>query len=413
VLGAAFLQCAAHGFKPIAGPALYFLGARILMAWNEPGGNNSSGNRNPWGQRPGQGPPDLDEALRNLKKRLSAMFGGTGSGDGAGRGQGTPFIGGFGVSLIFIVLLLLWLATGVYQVDAAERAVITRFGAFVRITQPGVGMHLPWPIEAKQLVNISSIDSFSDQTRMLTADENLVDINLAVQFRRTDPVAYAFNVRDPDATLREVSESAIREVIGRSTLDAVLESGRQAIAANTKELVQKTLNNYKSGVEVTSVNLQDVRVPEQVAPSQQDAIKAREDKQRLSLEAQSYANDILPKAKGGAGRMVQDAEAYKSQKIANATGETERFLKLLPEYQKAPQVTRERLYLETIESIYASSKKVLVDTKGTGNMIYLPLDKLIDQSRGDATGNNNSSTSRPVVIEGSGNVDASRARGTR
>lgn len=385
------------------------------MAWNEPGGNNSPGKRNPWGQRPGQGPPDLDEALRNLKKKLAGMFGGSGGSGGTGRGDGVGNnrFGSFAVSLVVAVLLLLWLATGVYQVDAAERAVIMRFGAFTRITQPGVGMHLPWPIESKQLVNISSIDSFSDQTRMLTGDENLVDINLAVQFRRTDPVAYAFNVRDPDSTLREVSESAIREVIGRSTLDAVLESGRQAIAANTKELIQKTLDSYKVGVEVTSVNLQDVRVPEQVAPSQQDAIKAREDRDRLSLEAQAYANDILPKAKGSAGRVLQDAEAYKSQKVSEATGESERFLKLLPEYQRAPQVTRERLYLETLEDIYANSKKVLVDTKGTGNMIYLPLDKLVEQSRGDAAGGGSSLTTRPVVIDGSGNVDAGRARGTR
>lgn len=382
------------------------------MAWNEPGGNNSPGKRNPWGQRPGQGPPDLDEALRNLRKKLAGLFGGGGRGDGVGRGS--RFGGGFAFSLIFAVLLLLWVATGVYQVDAAERAVITRFGQFVRITQPGVGMHLPWPIEAKQLVNISSIDSFSDQTRMLTGDENLVDINLAVQFRRSDPVAYAFNVRDPDSTLREVSESAIREVIGRSTLDAVLESGRQAIAANTKELIQKTLDSYKVGVEVTSVNLQDVKVPEQVAPSQQDAIKAREDRDRLSLEAQAYSNDILPKAKGSAGRILQDAEAYKAQKIAEATGESERFLKLLPEYQRAPQITRERLYLETLENIYAGSRKVLVDTKGTGNMLYLPLDKLVEQGRGDTgSGNNSSLTTRPVVVDGNGNVDSGRARGTR
>lgn len=382
------------------------------MAWNEPGGNNSPGKRNPWGQRPGQGPPDLDEALRNLRKKLADLFGGGGrGGDGPRRTGG--FNGGFAISVVLAILLLLWFATGIYQVDAAERAVITRFGAFVRITPPGVGMHLPWPIEAKQLVNISSIDSFSDQTRMLTGDENLVDINLAVQFRRSDPVAYVFNVVEPDATLREVSESAIREVVGRSTLDAVLESGRQAIAANTKELIQKTLDSYKAGIEVTSVNLQDVKVPEQVAPSQQDAIKAREDRDRLSLEAQAYANDILPKAKGTGGRILQDAEAYKAQKVAQATGESERFLKLLPEYQRAPQITRERLYLETLEDIYASSKKVLIDTKGTGNMIYLPLDKLAEQSRGDATGGGASLTTRPVVVEGNGSVDAARARGTR
>jgi membrane protease subunit HflK len=318
-----------------------------------------------------------------------------------------------GVGLIVAVLALLWVATGAYQVDEAERAVVTRFGQYVRTAQPGFRWHLPWPIEARQLVNISSIDSFSDQTRMLTSDENLVDIDMEVQFRRTDPVAYAFNVREPDATLREVSESAIREAIGRSKLDAVLESGRQEIAAVTKELVQKTLDGYKVGLEITSINLKDVKVPEQVAPSQQDAIKAREDKVRYSLEAQAYANDILPKAQGSAGRLIQDAEAYKSQKVANATGESERFLKLLPEYQRSPQVTRERLYLETVEQIYASSKKVLIDTKGNGNMIYLPLDKLVDQSRSDSTSTNGVTTlTRPIVVESNSTQDG-RVRGTR
>jgi membrane protease subunit HflK len=385
------------------------------MAWNEPGGNNSPGNRNPWGQRPNQGPPDLDEVLRNFKKKLSAVFGGGGGTAGGKPSGGTTGSGpsSASIGLMALVLALLWLATGAFQVDEAERAVVTRFGQYVRTAQPGFRMHLPWPIEARQLVNISSIDSFSDQTRMLTSDENLVDIDMEVQFRRTDPVAYAFNVREPDATLREVSESAIREAIGRSKLDSVLESGRQEIAATTKELVQKTLDSYKVGLEITSINLKDVKVPEQVAPSQQDAIKAREDKVRYSLEAQAYSNDILPKAKGSAGRLIQDAEAYKAQKVANATGESERFLKLLPEYLRAPQVTRERLYLETVESIYASSKKVLIDTKGNGNMIYLPLDKLVDQSRADSNANNGTVTvTRPVVVENNVTQDG-RVRGTR
>lgn len=380
------------------------------MAWNEPGGGNS-GNRNPWGQRPGQGPPDLDELFRNFKRKLSGAMGGGDGKSGGGATMRGP--GGAGVTLVLVILAALWLFTGVYQVDAAERAVITRFGQYVRTTQPGVGVHLPWPIESKQVVNISSIDSFSDQTRMLTGDENLVDLNLAVQFRRADPVAYVFNVRDPDGTLREVSESAIREVIGRSKLDEVLGAGRQTIAANTKELIQKTLDNYRTGVEVTSVNLADVKVPEQVAPSQQDAIKAREDKERLSSEAQAYSNDILPKAQGSAGRMVQDAEAYKAQKVANATGETERFLELLPEYQRSPQVTRERLYLETLQQIYASSKKVLLDTKGNNSMIYLPLDKLVEQSRGSAgDGSGSTNMSRPVVVDG-GTDQSGRVRGVR
>ena len=392
------------------------------MAWNEPGGNNSPGKRNPWGQRPNQGPPDLDEVLRNLQKKLSALFGGGGDSGGSGKtggGQGNAPDSRFLV-YVLLVLAALWMATGIYSNDAAERGVISRFGAYNRTVGDGAGIHLPWPIESMQVVNISSIDSFSDQTRMLTSDENLVDIDLEVQFRRDDPVAYAFNVRDPLATLNEVSESAIREVIGRSKLDAVLESGRQAIAANTKELVQKTLDGYKTGLEITSINLKDVKVPNEVAPSQQDAIKAREDKVRYSLEAQAYANDILPKATGDAGSLIQDAEAYKAQKIANATGESERFLKLLPEYQRAPQVTRERLYLETLEQIYASSTKVLVDTKGNGNMIYLPLDKLVEQRRAElsaATANSSAagtgSVSRTISAGSDTAAQDARTRGTR
>jgi modulator of FtsH protease HflK len=376
------------------------------MAWNEPGGN-PSGNRDPWGQRPNSGsnqnPPDLDEALRQLKQKLSNLFGGGQGGSGGNGGARRP--GGKSgdgwtslVSLVAGVLVVLWLGTGVYSNDAAERGVISRFGAFNRIVGDGAGIHLPWPIETMEVVNISSIDSFSDQTRMLTSDENLVDIDMEVQFRRADPVAFVFNVRDPESTLREVSESAIREIIGRSKLDSVLESGRQVIATNTKELIQKTLDAYKAGIEITSVNLKDVKVPEQVASAQQDAIKAREDKERYSLEAQAYANDILPKAKGTAAAKIQDAEAYKAQKVALANGESQRFLKLLPEYQRAPRVTRDRLYLETLEAIYASSKKVFIDAKGNGNMIYLPLDKLMENARANAAGEAGNA-SRQITVD--------------
>jgi membrane protease subunit HflK len=346
------------------------------MAWNDPGRN-----RNPWGNRPDRGAADLDEALRNLQQKLAGMFGGRGGGgDGGGEGGGgDAAMRGFGAGTVALVLVAIWAATGLYKVDAAERAVVTRFGQYVGTTEPGLRWHVPWPIETRQIVNVESVEGFSDQTRMLTSDENLVDINIAVQYRRAEARAYAFNVRDPETTLGEVSESAIREIVGRSRLDFVLEEGRQEIAARTKELIQRTLDSYETGIEVTSVNLQGVAVPEQVATAQRDAIKAREDKERLALEAQAYANDILPKAKGSAARQLEDAQAYKSRITADAEGEAERFMSLLAAYERAPGVTRQRLYFETLEQVFGNTNKVLVDTEGSGNMLYLPLDKLMER----------------------------------
>jgi modulator of FtsH protease HflK len=383
------------------------------MAWNEPGKN-----RNPWGNRPDRGAADLDEALRRLQRKLASMFGrdgssGNGGGDG---GAGGGAARGFGVGTIALALLGIWLATGVYQVDAAERAVVTRFGRYVATKEPGLSWHIPWPIESRRIVNVESIESFSDQTRMLTSDENQVDLNIAVQYRRAEPIAYSFNVRDPEETLGEVSESAIREIIGRSRLDFVLEEGRQEISAKTKELVQRTLDSYKTGIEVTSVSLVGVSVPEQVQSSQRDAIKAREDKERLALEAQAYANDILPKARGSASRQQQDSQGYKSRIVADAQGEAERFSKLLAAYERAPGVTRQRLYYETIEDVLGSTNKVLVDTKGTGNMLYLPLDKLTERRTPaltlDQQRQSSDTTGEPQVVPDA-TIDARRERGSR
>jgi membrane protease subunit HflK len=349
------------------------------MAWNDPGRN-----RNPWGNRPDKGTADLDEALRNLQRKLSQMFGGGGGdggredGGGSGGGSGGGAIRGFGFGTVAVVLVGVWALTGFYVVDAAERGVVTRFGQYVATTEPGLRWHVPWPVEARQIINVETIEGVQEQTRMLTSDENLVDINLAVQYRRAEPVSYSFNVRDPDQTLKEVAESAIREIVGRSRLDFVLEEGRQEITAKTKELIQRTLASYKTGIEVTTVNLQGVSVPEQVQSSQRDAIKAREDKERLALEAQAYSNDILPKAKGSAARQGEDASAYKARIVADAQGEAERFTQLVASYERAPAVTRQRLYYETMEEVFGNTNKVLVDTKGSGNMIYLPLDKLTE-----------------------------------
>ncbi len=380
------------------------------MAWNESGGGNPGGKRNPWGggNKPDQGPPDLDEVFRNLRRRFGGLFGG-----GNGRSTGTSGPGrGFSIGTIVLVLLVIWAFTGLYQVDAAERALVMRFGKYVTTTQAGLRWHLPWPIETKQIVNIQSIESFDEQTRMLTADETLVDINLEVQFRRANALDFAFNIVDPEETIKEVSESAIREIVGRSRLNDVLESGRQQIVAHTKELIQRTLDAYKSGLEVTSVNLQDVRVPTEVASAQQDAIKAREDRDRYSLAAQAYANDLIPRARGDGVRLVEDARAYRAQVVADADGETQRFLQLLREYEQAPAVTRERLYIETIEQVLRSSKKVVLDAEASGNLLYLPLDKLLEQSRRAPRPNNETETTMTVEGSSSG-VDSESDRRTR
>ncbi len=341
------------------------------MAWNEPGKNE-----NPWQRKPEKGPPDLDEVLRRLQKRLRSLFGGSGPA-GGGTSSGARAMG---IGSILLAIVALWAVFGSFYLnEAAERSVITRFGKYVKTTDGGLKFRLPWPIDQRTVVNVTEFRSFSERTRMLTQDEALVDINLAVQYRRADPVKFAFNVREPEESLGEVSESAIREIVGQSKLASVLGAGRQEIGAKTKDLVQRTITAYNTGIEVISVNLQDVGVPEQVAPAQKDASKAVQDKERAILSAQTYSNDIVPKARGAAVSVVEGARAYRSRVIADAAGETSRFLQLAGEYQRAPAVTRERLYLETMEQVLGSASKILVDVEGSGNMIYLPLDKLLEQ----------------------------------
>lgn len=343
------------------------------MAWNEPGrGKDPWGNGNGRGRGPSGGAPDLDELLRRLQRRFSSLFGG-GSG---GQGNGAT------IALILVLLGGAWLLSGFYQVDAAEKGVVLRFGELSEVTPPGLHWHLPWPLERVETVNVSEIAQYPYKTLMLTRDENIVSVDLTVQYRRADPEAFLFNVRRPEETLADVTQSVIREVVGKNTMDFVLGEGRAEIAARTMELAQATLNNYQAGIEITSVNLQDANFPGPVQPAVRDAIKAREDKERLELEAQSYANDILPRARGEAARRLEAAQAYKQETIANAEGQTARFVALLKEYAKAPRVTRERLYLDTMESVLGATSKVIVTAEGSGNLMYLPLDKLLEQRAG-------------------------------
>ena len=346
------------------------------MAWNDSGNG-----KNPWDSGGSDGPPDLDKIIRDWQRRFNALLGGKGKRTGGSNGPSGAALGG-----LIVLILLGWFATGLYRVNADERAVVLRFGAFAATTGPGLRWHLPWPIESIEKVGVTRVNTTRQQTRMLTADENIVVVDLVVQYLNADPVKYLFEVQNPDATLGDVSESAIREVIGKHPVDYVLLEGRAEIAVQTQALIQETLDDYGTGITVTTVNLQDTNFPSQVEAAVQDAIKAREDKARLAFEAQSYANDILPKARGEAVRRNQDAAGYRARVIADAEGEASRFEQLLTEYAKAPGVTRDRLYIEAIEAVYANSSKVLLDAPGSGNMIYLPVDKLLEQRRSGSTG---------------------------
>ena len=349
------------------------------MAWDDQGNGKS-----PWDPNKGQ-PPDLDQIVEEWQKRFNKLFGMKTSGSGKQRKK-PPIL------LIGSMILFIWVLSGLYQIDDSERGVVLRFGNNTLTTMPGLRWHIPWPIESVEVVNVNVVNRFKQQTTMLTSDENIVVVDLVVQYRKTDPIDYLFNVRDADETLSEVSESAIREVAGKSDLDYLLTQGRTETAIQTQDLIQRTLDDYGTGIVVTKVNLQDANFPLQVEDAVQDAIKAREDKERLAFEAEAYANDVVPRARGDAARMIQEAEAYKQRVIADSEGEAARFEKLLVEYQKAPQVTRERLYIEAIETVYGNSNKVLLDSEASGNLMYLPIDKLIEQGKREEEKTNSGGT---------------------
>ena len=337
------------------------------MAWNDPDGNE----RDPWGgRRKDQGPPDLDEVVRKMQEKLSGLFGGK---------QRTPsapdnaFV--WGVIGIVALCLLAW--EMVYRIDPAERGVVLRFGQYVTILQPGPHIRFPRPIEEVRKVNVERIETLTANTSMLTGDENIVDVEVAVQYRIKDAEAYLFRISDPDVSVQRVTESAIRDVIGQKTLDFVITEGRAEIAIQAQTLIQEMLDAYSSGVIVTSVNMQPAKPPEEVKAAFDDAIKAREDKERKVNEGEAYRNEVVERAQGEGARIRLDSEAYKARVVAQAEGETKRFTQVLTEYEKAPAVTRNRLYLETMEEVLSSSSKVIMDNKGGSNVTYLPLDKLM------------------------------------
>jgi membrane protease subunit HflK len=368
------------------------------MPWNQP-----SGPQTPWGRRPGG--PDLDERLKSWQRKLESMF------RPGGRGTDSGML----ILTVLAIVIVGWLWNGVYQVKAPERGVVQRFGRLVAVTTPGLHFRLPWPIESVNVVNVASVNSSDFKSRVLTSDVNLVDLHFAVQYQFSDPVKKLFRVRDPENTLSEVSESAIREIVGRSTLDELLVgSTRPEITRRTKALIQTVLDFYNAGITVTTVNLEDVQVPDAVIPSQRDTNKAQTDKERFQLEAEAYRNGILPVAQGAAARIQQDAQAYKAQVTAIAEGQASRFSQLEGAYAQAPEVTRRRLYTDTIESVLAHAHKVIIDARAGSNLIYLPIEKLLEKSlnrEAESSAEGAAGTSKDqtdqVTIEGS------RSRGER
>ena len=362
------------------------------MPWNEPG----SDNRDPWGQGNGQkGPPDLDDVIRDLQNKIRGIFGGGGRSSGGGRKL--PSLGGKAIGLLLLVAAVLWVASGFYVVKQGEQSVELRFGAFKMIKQAGLRWHLPYPIEANEIVNVqqlrtvevgyrtnfrsNQLASVPKEALMLTEDMNIIDISFAVQFDIKDPKDRLLYVAGSlDSVVRGATESAVREIVGRNNMDFAITGGRREIAQETKNLLQVILDRYITGINIKAVEMQNAQPPAEVKAAFDDAVKAREDEERLKNEAEAYANDILPRARGGAARFIQEAQAYQATVIANAQGEASRFIQVLEEYQKAPEVTRDRLYLDAMEDVLGSSTKLIIDQQSGGNnVMYLPLDQLIRQ----------------------------------
>lgn len=342
------------------------------MPWNEPGKGSGNGQKDPWNKGSSQ-PPDLDEVFAKLQRKLKGVFGGNsgGSGNRSG-GSGGGGFAGFGI--IAVIAVLLWiLVTTPHVVDQAERGVVTRFGEFVRVTEPGLKFTWPAPIERMYKVNVSSVRSVSNDGTMLTSDENIIAVAYSVQYQVVDPMAYLFQVRNPEEVLSLSAESALREVVGANKLNFILETGRGAIGSETRQLLQTMLDRYATGISISNFNLGDVTPPAQVKAAFDDVIKADKDRQSFINEAQAYANEVVPEARGQAARILEEAQGYKATVTAEATGSAERFMLQLGAYRQAPEVTRDRLYLDSIEGVLASNRKLLLDVNSDGNIFYLPL----------------------------------------
>jgi modulator of FtsH protease HflK len=364
--------------------SLRLLGA--LMSMNDP----------QWGRRPNQGPPDLDEILREFNRKLNSLFGRRGGGGNGSSGGGDAKRLGGGALLLLGLIVVVWLASGFYIVNEGQRGVVLRYGKYVATTMPGPRWHLPYPIESAEVVNLDQVRTVEvgyrnnvkskvlKESLMLTDDENIVDVQFAVQYVLKSPTDYLFNSRAPDDAVLQAAETAVREIVGKSSMDFVVFEGRAEVAARAQKLMQEVLDRYGTGINISKVTMQNAQPPQQVQAAFDDAVKAGQDRERQKSEGQAYANDVIPKAGGMAARMRQEAEGYRQRVIEQSEGDAARFRQILAEYNKAPQVTRQRLYLDTMQRVMNNTTKVLVDQKSANNLLYLPLDKIMEMSRGGA-----------------------------
>ena len=409
------------GFQFIDSDNMFALLKKIGLKFslNDPGwgrgSSNGNGNRPDSGGKKSDGPPDLDQLWRDFNQRLNRLFGNKqgGGSNGGGAGGGLPDMKGarIGLGMIVAGIVFLWAISGFFIVQEGQTAVVTTFGKYGHTTLAGFNWRWPYPIQAHEIVNVSQVRTIevgyrgnvknkqAKESLMLTDDENIVDIQFAVQYKLKNAADWIFNNRDQEEMIRQVSETAIREVVGRNKMDYVLYEGREQVALDVGRLMQQILDHYQSGVYVANVTMQGVQPPEQVQAAFDDAVKAGQDRERQKNEGQAYANDVIPKARGAASRLQQESEAYRSRVVASAEGDASRFKQILAEYQKAPAVTRDRMYIETMQAIFSSTTKVMMDAKGGSNLLYLPLDKLIAQTAsGEAVaGVKNASSAQPAA----------------
>jgi membrane protease subunit HflK len=358
------------------------------MSLNDP--NWGRGSRGPGGN---QGPPDLDELWRSFNRKLNDLFGGRrgGGGDIPPASPSGRMLGG-GAGVLLALVLAIWLASGFYIVDAASKGVVLTFGRYTEQTEPGLRWRMPFPVQSHEIVNLSQVRTIEvgyrnnvktkvlKESLMLTDDENIVDLQFAVQYVVTDAQAWLFNNRRPEEVAMQTAEASMREVIGKSKMDSILYEGQDNIANQAQVLMQQILDSYKTGISLSRVTIQNAQPPEQVQAAFDDAVKAGQDRERQKNEGQAYANDVIPRARGTAARLGEEAQGYRARVIANAEGEASRFRQVLAEYAKAPAITRERIYIETLQSVLSSTSKILIDTRASGNLLYLPLDKLMQQA---------------------------------